>query len=167
MKSSVGVSNFLLRSLVFLILLFSSISLHWSLREAFLSLLAILWNSAFKWVYLSFSPLHLLPFFSQHSVHFSSVQLLSHVWLFATPWTAAHQASLSFTNPWSLLKLMSIELEIHTTISSSIVPFSSCLQYFQHQGLFQWVSSSHQVAKVLEFPLQHQPFQWIFKTDFL
>ena len=40
---------------------FSSISLHWLLRKAFLSLLAILWNSAFKWVYLSFSPL----FFSQ------------------------------------------------------------------------------------------------------
>jgi len=48
---------FLKRSLVFPILLFSSISLHWFLREAFLSLLAILWNSAFKWVYLSFSPL--------------------------------------------------------------------------------------------------------------
>ena len=48
---------FLKRSLVFPILLFSSISLHWSLRKAFLSLLAILWNSAFKWVYLSFSPL--------------------------------------------------------------------------------------------------------------
>ena len=37
----------------------------------------------------------------------------------------------------------------------------------QHQGLFKWVSSSHQVAKVLEFQLQHQSFQWIFKTDFL
>ena len=49
------------RSLVFPILLFSSISLHWSLRKAFLSLLVILWNSAFKWVYLSFSP---LPFAS-------------------------------------------------------------------------------------------------------
>ena len=35
----------------------------------------------------------------------------------------------------------------------------------QHQGLFQWVSSSHQVAKVLEFQLQHQSFQW-FRTDF-
>ena len=52
---------FLKRSLVFSILLFSSISLHWSLRKVFLSLLAILWNSAFKWVYLSFSP---LPFTS-------------------------------------------------------------------------------------------------------
>ena len=47
---------FLKRSLVFPLLLFSSISLHWLLRKAFLSLLAILWNSAFKWEYLSFSP---------------------------------------------------------------------------------------------------------------
>ena len=45
------------RSPVLHILLFSSISFHWSLRKAFLSLLAILWNYAFKWVYLSFSPL--------------------------------------------------------------------------------------------------------------
>ena len=37
----------------------------------------------------------------------------------------------------------------------------------QHQGLFQWDSSSHQVAKVLKFQLQHQYFQWIFRTDFL
>ena len=37
----------------------------------------------------------------------------------------------------------------------------------QHQGLFQWVSSLHQVAKVLEFHLQHQSFQWIFRTDCL
>ena len=52
---------FLKRSLVFLFLLFFSISLHWSLRKAFLSLLAILWNSAFRWVYHSVS---LLPFTS-------------------------------------------------------------------------------------------------------
>ena len=37
----------------------------------------------------------------------------------------------------------------------------------QHQGLFKWVSSSHQVAKILEFQLQHQSFQWTFRTDFL
>ena len=37
----------------------------------------------------------------------------------------------------------------------------------QHQGLFQWVSSSHQVAKVLEFQLQHRSFQWLFRTNFL
>ena len=41
---------------------------------------------------------------------FSSVQSLSHFWLFVTPWTAAHQASLSITNSWSLLKLMPVKL---------------------------------------------------------
>ena len=56
---------FLKRSLVSPILLHSSVSLHWSLRKAFLSLLAILWNSTFRWIYLSFSPLPLLLFFSQ------------------------------------------------------------------------------------------------------
>ena len=48
---------FLNKSLVFPTLLFSYISLHWSLKKAFLSLLPILWSSAFKWAYLSFSPL--------------------------------------------------------------------------------------------------------------
>ena len=43
----------------------------------------------------------------------------------------------------------------------------SALNLSQHQGLFQWVSSSHQVAKVLELQLQHQSFQWILRTDFL
>ena len=48
----------------------------------------------------------------------------------------------------------------HPTISSSVVSLSSCPQSFPAQGLFQWVSSSHQVARVLEFQLQHQSFQW-------
>ena len=51
--------------------------------------------------------------------------------------------------------------------SHPVVPFSACLQSSQHQGLFKWVSSSHQVAKVLEFQLQHQSFQRTFRTDFL
>ena len=54
---------------------------------------------SFKTVIFTFDP----------SVQFSSVQLLSHVQFFVTPWTAAHQASLTITNSWSLLKLMSIE----------------------------------------------------------
>ena len=45
-------------------------------------------------------------------------------------------------------------------------PFPPAFNLSQHQGLFQWVSSLHQVAKVLEFQLQHQSFQWIFRTDF-
>ena len=55
----------------------------------------------------------------------------------------------------------------HPTISSSVIPFSFRLQSSQHQGLFKWVRSSHQEAKVLEFQLQHQSFQWIFRTNFL
>ena len=55
----------------------------------------------------------------------------------------------------------------HLTISSSVVPFSSCLNLSQHQSLFKWVNSSHQVAKVLEFQLQHQSFQWTPRTDLL
>ena len=67
----------------------------------------------------------------------SSVRLLSCVQLFVTPWTAAHQVSLSITNSWSLLRLMSIEWWYHPTISSSVIPFSSCLQSFPASGSFQ------------------------------
>ena len=97
----------------------------------------------------------------------SLVQLLSCVQLFATPWTAAHQASLSINNSQSLLKLMSIESVMpynHLILSS---PSPPAFRLSQHQGLFQGVSSSHQVDKVLELQLQHQSFQCIFRTDFL
>ena len=55
----------------------------------------------------------------------------------------------------------------HPTISSSVIPFSSHLQSFPASGSFPMSQSLHQVAKVLEFQLQHQSFQWIFRTDFL
>ena len=54
----------------------------------------------------------------------------------------------------------------HPAISSSVVPFSSCPNPSQQQSLFQWVNSLHEVAKVLEFQLQHQSFQ-IPRTDLL
>ena len=71
------------------------------------------------------------------SVQFSSVQSLSHVQLFATAWTTAPQASLSITNSRSPPKLMSIESVSHPTISSSLVPFSSCPPSFPASGSFQ------------------------------
>ena len=55
----------------------------------------------------------------------------------------------------------------HPTILFSVAPHSPALSLSQHQGLFQWVSSSHQVATVLELQLQRQSFQWIFRVDFL
>ena len=54
----------------------------------------------------------------------------------------------------------------HPTISSSVVPFFSCLKSFPASGSFL-MSSLHQVAKVLKLQLQHQSFQWIFRTDSL
>ena len=55
----------------------------------------------------------------------------------------------------------------HPTISSLVAPSPLPLNFPQHQGLFHWVSSSHQIAKVLELQVQHQSFQWIFRVDFL
>jgi len=55
----------------------------------------------------------------------------------------------------------------HPTILSSVVPLSSCLQSFTASGSFQWVSSSHQVAKVLEFQLQHHSLQRNPRADLL
>ena len=92
------------------------------------------------------------------------VQLLSCVRLLATPWTAACQASLSFTIPWSLLRLMSVESAMP---SSNLILCHSLLllpSVFPSISLFWWVGSLHQMAKILE--LQHQSFQWIFRIDF-
>ena len=64
------------------------------------------------------------------------VQSLSHVQLFATPWTAACQAFLSFTSAWSLLKLMSTELVMPSNHLILCCPFSSCLPSFIASGSF-------------------------------
>ena len=98
---------------------------------------------------------------------FSSVQSLSHVRLFATPWTIVIQASLSITNCWSPPKPMSIEsvmLSNHLILCRPLLLLPSI---FPSISLFQWVSSLHQMAKVLELQLQHQSFQWIFRVDLL
>ena len=96
---------------------------------------------------------------------FSSVLSLSRVRLFVTPWIAALQPFLSITNSRSLLKLMSIESVMPSHLLLS--PSPPAPNPSQHQGLFQWVNSSHEVAKVLELQLQHQFFQWTPRTDLL
>ena len=77
----------------------------------------------------------------------------------ATSWIAAHKAPLSITNSRSLLKLM----PSHPLLS----PSPPAPNPSQHQGLFQWLNSSHQVAEVLEFQLQRQSFQWKPRADLL
>ena len=99
---------------------------------------------------------------------FSSVQLLSHVWLFATPWIAACQAFLSITNSQSLLKLMPIE----SVMSSShlllcrplllLPPIPPSIRVFSNESTLhiRW-------PKYWEFQPQHQSFQWTPRTYLL
>ena len=102
------------------------------------------------------------------SLLFSSVHLFTHVWLLPTRRAAACQASPSHHQFPELaqthVRWVSDAIQPSLPLSS---PSPPAFNLFQHQGLFQWVSSSHQVAKVLGFQLQHQSFQWIFRTDFL
>ena len=69
-------------------------------------------------------------------------------------------------NSRSLLRHISFSDAIQPSHPLS-TPSPPAFNLSQHQGLFKWVSSSHQVVKVLEFRLQHRSFQWIFRTDFL
>ena len=89
-------------------------------------------------------------------------QLLSHAWPFTMPWTARHQSSLSLTISQSLLKVMSIESVMPSNPSHPLSsPSPPTFNLSQHEGLFQGVSSLHQVTKVLELQLQHKSLQWI------
>ena len=97
----------------------------------------------------------------------SSVQSLSHVQLFATPCTASYQASLFITISQSLLKLMSIELVMPSNHLIFCCPFFSCLQSFPALGSLPKSQFFASGGQILEFQLQHQSFQWIFRTDFL
>ena len=96
-----------------------------------------------------------------------SVQLLSYVQFFVTPWTAAHQAFLSITNAQSLLKLMSIESVMPSNhlvlccpllLPPSIFP---SIRVFSNESVL-----SIRWPKCWSFSYQHQSFQWIFRTDF-
>ena len=88
------------------------------------------------------SPFWYLPVIAYYSSidgnysHISSVQLLSHVQLFVTSWTAARQASLSITHSWSLFKLMSIESVMPSNHLILLSPSPLAFSLPQHQGLF-------------------------------
>ena len=113
-----------------------------------------------RWVYRGFK-LH------QNKMAVLVVQSLSPIRLFATPWISAHQAFLSYY----LLEFPQTHVHwVDDAIQPShplLLPSPPPLNLSQHQGLFQWVTSSHQVAKVLKLQLQHQSVQWIFRTDCL
>ena len=102
---------------------------------------------------------------------FSSVQSLSCVWLFATPWTTARQASLSIINSQSLLKLISIESMRPSNHLILWHPLLLLVSIFPSIRVFSKVGFSHQVAEVLEFSFNISPSSehsgLIFRMDWL
>ena len=84
------------------------------------------------------------------SIQFSSIQSFSRLWLFATPWTAAHQASLSIPTPGVCSNSCLSSQWWYPTISSSVVPFSLCLQSFPASGSFPMSQFFHQVVKIFD-----------------
>ena len=145
-----------------------------------------------KWAVVQFLEIPTLPQNSWNTPPTHSVQFIQ------TPWTAAHQLSLSITLAYEIqfssvtqscqtlcdpMDCSTLGLPVHHQlleltqthvhqVGDAIQPSHPLLSpspptfnLSQHQGLYQWVGSLHQVAKVLE--LQHQSFQWIFMTDFL
>ena len=120
------------------------------------------------WLSLSLSVLYSRSLLVIYFIYqFSSVQSLSRVRLFVTPWITAHQASLSITNSRSSLKLMSIESVMPSSHLILCRPLLLLPPIPPSIRVFQWVNSSHEVTKVLEFQLQHQPFHWTPRTDLL
>ena len=87
------------------------------------------------------------------------LRLLSPIWFFSTLWRQHTRL------PFYYLPEFAQTHAIQT--SHPLSPPSAAFNLSHQQSLFQWVGSWHQVAKVLEFQLQHQSFQWIFRTDFL
>ena len=98
------------------------------------------------------------------SVQFSSVTQLC---LTVTLWTTAHQASLSITNSQTLLKLMSIKSVVPSNHLILCHPLLFLPSVFPSIRVFSNESTLHQVAKILEFQLQHQSSQWTPRTDLL
>ena len=80
----------------------------------------------------------------------------------STPGLPVHHQLSQFTQ--THVHWVGYAIQPFHTVSS---PSPPAFNFSQHQGLIRWVSSSHQVARILEFQLWHQSFQWIFMTDFL
>ena len=95
------------------------------------------------------------------------VQSLSHVRLFVTHGLQHARLLCPSWSPRVCSNSCPLSQWCHPTISYSVAPSPPALNPSQHQGLFQWVGSSHQGANVWELQLQHQSFQWIFRDNFL
>ena len=125
--------------------------------------IAFLWDWNENWPFPVLWPLLSFPSLHGGSVQFSSVQSLSRVWLFATPWIAACQASLSITNSWSLLKLMPIESVMPSSYLILCCPLLLLPPILPSIRVFS--NESNLRMRWPKFQLQHQSFQWTPRTD--
>ena len=157
--------------------MFYHLSHHWSLSTHFLS------THLKNHLLLPFLTLSLIKCTSLCQSHNSTHVLIS-LPAFSTLFSisSVSQSCLTHCDPmdWSMpgfpvhhqlpelaqthVHRISEAIQISHLLSSLSPP---AFNFPQHQGIFQWVSSSHQAAKVLEFQFQHQSFQWIFRIDFL
>ena len=117
----------------------------------------------------TYSSLYLSPSIPHFSPANVVVRLISRVQFFVTPWTGSMSDFCPSLSPGVCSNSCPLSQWCHPISSSYVIPFSFAFNLSQNQGLFQWVSSWHQVDKVLELQLQlqHQFFQWIFRVDFL
>ena len=127
------------------------------------------------WEITSFSPAR------DSEAFFSSVQSFSHVRLVSTPFQFQFSLSVVSDSMNCSIPGFPVHHQLPELTQSHVPwignaiqpshplssPYPPAFNLSQHQGLFQWVSSLHKVAKVLQFQLRHQSFQWLFKTDFL
>jgi len=127
---------------------------------------------------------HLFLYFSNYFLSFFFFLTELSVWIFC-PFSSVHSVAQSCPTLRNPMDCSTPGLSVHHQIPRFtqthvhwvgdaiqpshplLSPSPTALNLFQHQGLFKWVSSSHQVAKVLEFQLQHQSFQWKPRTDLL
>ena len=112
-----------------------------------------------------------LPVMSIQSFSWLSVQFSSVSQLCSTLCNPMDCSTPGFPVHHQLPELAETHVHLISDASQPSHPLLSCsppaLNLSQDQGLFKWVSSSHEMAKVLDFQLQHQSFQWIFRVDFL
>ena len=97
---------------------------------------------------------------------FDFFQSLSSIWIFATQTLLHSRLPCVSPSPRVCSNSCLLSHWCHSTISFSVTRSFPTLSLFHYQGLVHWIGSSHQVAKVSEFQLQHQYFQWIFRVDF-
>ena len=147
----------------------------WSFIGKICHLLIATWG----WLLLGFFNIPLLCFFPSYRLllsfvfQFSSVQSLSHVQLFATPWIAAHQASLSITNSWSLLKLMSIKSVMpssHLILCCPLLlllPIPPSIRVFSNESTLHMRCSKYWSFSLSISPSDEHPGLISFRMDWL